>query len=131
MSKRDIRHLLVLRMEQLKVGTNDLPSVAKKKVVAATTLVSSMEAFPTTRLALQLEVPMAAANILRWKVGEECWNSGLDGQLEAVATSIHLKAVVASIQQEVAVAATSEAIRLRVTLPTTSRVLGVYENPVR
>jgi hypothetical protein len=57
--------LLVLQMEQLKVGTNDLPSVAKKKVVAATTSVSSMEAFPTTGLALQLEVPMAAANILR------------------------------------------------------------------
>jgi hypothetical protein len=118
-------------MEQLKVGTNDLPSVAKKKVVAATTLVSSMEAFPTTGLALQLEVPMAAANILHWNVGEECWNSGLDGQLEAVATSFHLKAVVASIQQEAAVAATSEAIRLQVTLPTTSRVLGVYENPIR
>jgi hypothetical protein len=44
-------------MEQLKVGTNDLPSVMKKKVVAAAASMSSTEAFPTTRLALQLEVP--------------------------------------------------------------------------
>jgi hypothetical protein len=47
MSKRDVQHLLVLRRKQLKVATNDLPSVAKKKVVAAMTLVSSTEAFPT------------------------------------------------------------------------------------
>jgi hypothetical protein len=39
-------------MEQLKVGINDLPSVVKKKVAAAATSVSSMEAFPTTGLAL-------------------------------------------------------------------------------
>jgi hypothetical protein len=47
MSKRDVQHLLVLRRKQLKVATNDLPSVAKKKVIAATMLVSSTEAFPT------------------------------------------------------------------------------------
>jgi hypothetical protein len=34
-SKEFVRHLLVLRMEQLNVGTNDLPSVVKKKVAAA------------------------------------------------------------------------------------------------
>jgi hypothetical protein len=97
-------------MEQLKVDTNDLPSIAKKKVAAATALVSSTEAFPTVGLALQVEVPtVAAASIPDWKVGEECWNSGLDGRLEAMA----------------AVAAMSE------TLPTTSWVLGLYENPVR
>jgi hypothetical protein len=39
-------------MEQLKVGTNDLLSVAKKKITVAAMLVSSMEAFPTVRLAL-------------------------------------------------------------------------------
>jgi hypothetical protein len=39
-------------MEQLKVSTNDLPSVAKKKVVAAVALMSSTKAFPTTGLAL-------------------------------------------------------------------------------
>jgi hypothetical protein len=38
-------------MELLKVGTNDLPSVAKKVAVAAVS-VSSMEAFPTVELAL-------------------------------------------------------------------------------
>jgi hypothetical protein len=60
-------------MEQLKVGTNDLPSVAKKKVAAIVALVSSMEAFPIARLALQLEVPTTAVtSIPRWKVGEEC-----------------------------------------------------------
>jgi hypothetical protein len=59
-------------MEQLKVGTNDLPSVAKKKVVVAATSVSSMEAFPMTGLALQLEMPTtAAASIPGRKVGEE------------------------------------------------------------
>jgi hypothetical protein len=52
-------------MEQLKVGTNDLLLVAKKKVVAATTSVSFMKAFHMVRIALQLEVPTATvANIL-------------------------------------------------------------------
>jgi hypothetical protein len=61
-------------------------------------------AFPTTGLTLQLEVPtVAAASIPSRKVGEECWNSGLDGRLEAMAASIQLEAVVA---------ATSEAARL-------------------
>jgi hypothetical protein len=60
-------------MQQLKVGTNDLSSVAKKNVVAATVSVSSTEAFPTVGLALQLEVSMvAAASIRSRKVGEEC-----------------------------------------------------------
>jgi hypothetical protein len=59
-------------MEQLKVGTNDLPSVAKKVTVAAM-LVSSMEVFPTVRLALQLEVPtVVVASISHRKVEEEC-----------------------------------------------------------
>jgi hypothetical protein len=49
-SKRDIRHLLILQMEQLKVGTNELPSVAKKKVTMAAASVSSTEAFPTVGL---------------------------------------------------------------------------------
>jgi hypothetical protein len=49
-------------------------------------------------LALQLEVlTVAAASILSRKVGEECWNSGLDGRLEAVVDNIHLVAVAASI----------------------------------
>jgi hypothetical protein len=56
----------------LKVGINILPSVAKKKVDATTLSVSSMEAFPMARLALQLEVPTAAATIPAPKVGEEC-----------------------------------------------------------
>jgi hypothetical protein len=55
------------------------------------------------------------------KVAEECWNSGSDGWLEAV---------VASIQLEAVVAATSEAAQLRETLPTSSRVFSLYENPV-
>jgi hypothetical protein len=60
-------------MEQLEVGTNDLPSVVKKKVVAVVALVSSTEAFPIVGLALQLEVPTAVvASILGRKVGEEC-----------------------------------------------------------
>jgi hypothetical protein len=131
MSKQDIRHLLVLRMEQLKVGTNDLPSVVKKKVIAATASVPSTEAFPTAGLALQLEVPtVAVASILGQKVGEEYWNSGLDGQVETVVANIHLKVVAASIQLEAAVASTLEAAWLRETLPMTSRVLGLYENPV-
>jgi hypothetical protein len=41
-------------MEQLKVGTNDLPSMVKKNVVAAVVSVSTMKAFPTVGLALQL-----------------------------------------------------------------------------
>jgi hypothetical protein len=116
-------------MEQLKVGTNDLPSVVKKKVVAVAASVSSTEVFPTTGLAFQLEVPTtAAASIRGQKVGEECWNSGLDGRLEAVAASITLKAMAASIHLEAA--ATSEAARLRETLPTASQVVGLYENPI-
>jgi hypothetical protein len=39
-------------MEKLKVDTNDLPSVAMKKVVVAATSVSSVEAFPTMGLDL-------------------------------------------------------------------------------
>jgi hypothetical protein len=59
-------------MEQLKVDTNDLPSVVKKKVIVAAASVSSTKAFPMAGLALQLEVPMAAAtaSILGQKVGE-------------------------------------------------------------
>jgi hypothetical protein len=103
-------------MEQLKVGTNNVPSVAKKKVAVVAASVSSTEVFPMAGLALQLEVPMAvASSIPSRKAGEECWNSSLDGRLEAVAVSIQLEAVVV---------ATSE------TLPTTSWVLGPYENPV-
>jgi hypothetical protein len=52
---------------------------------------------------------VAATSIHGRKVGEECWNSSLDGRLETVVTSIHLEAVAASIQLETAVAATSEA----------------------
>jgi hypothetical protein len=50
------------------------------------------------------------ASIRGRKVGEECWNSGLDGRLEAVVANIHLEAAVA----------TSEAARLLETLPTAS-----------
>jgi hypothetical protein len=124
MSKRDVRHLLILRMEQLKVGTNDLPLVVKKKVatIAVLMLVSSMEAFPMAGIALQLEVPMAAAaSIPGRKVREECWNSSLDGRLEKVVASNHMEAVAM---------ATSEAARLWETLPTASRVVDPYENPV-
>jgi hypothetical protein len=39
-------------MEQLKVGTNDLLSVVKKKVAIAAASVSSTEAFPMVGLAL-------------------------------------------------------------------------------
>jgi hypothetical protein len=63
-------------------------------------------------------------------VGEECWNSDLDGRLQVVATSIHLEVVVASIQSEVAVAATSKSARLRETRPMASLVLDPYENRV-
>jgi hypothetical protein len=60
-------------MEQLKVGTNDLPSVVKKKVAVATASVSSTKGFLTAGLDLQLEVPTAvAASIRGRKVGEEC-----------------------------------------------------------
>ncbi len=115
----------------MKGGTNVLPSVAKKKVDAAAALVSSMEAFPTAGLALQLEVPTAAAaSIPSRKVREECWNSGLDSRLETMAASIYLKVVVASIHLEAAVVATLEAAQLWKTLPTTSRVVGPYENHV-
>jgi hypothetical protein len=61
MSKWDVQYFLILRIEQLKVGTNDLPSVEKKKVAAVAASVSSMEAFPMAGLALQLEVPIAVA----------------------------------------------------------------------
>jgi hypothetical protein len=104
----------------LKVVTNDLPSVAKKKVIAASESGSSTEAFSTVGLALQLEVPTAVtASIPNRKVGEECWNSSLDGRLEAVPVSIQLEAEVMT---------TSEAARLQETLPTASRVLDPYEN---
>jgi hypothetical protein len=39
-------------MEQLKVGRNDLPSVAKNKVAVAAVSVLSIEAFPMAGLAL-------------------------------------------------------------------------------
>jgi hypothetical protein len=64
------------------------------------------------------------------KVREECCNSDLDGWLETVAASTHLKAVVASIHLEAVAVATSEAARLQETLPTTSQVLRPYENLV-
>jgi hypothetical protein len=41
-----------------------------------------------------------------------------------------VEAVVANMQLEAAVAATMKASRLLETLPTTSRVLNPYENPV-
>jgi hypothetical protein len=73
------------------VGTNDLQSVMKKKVIAATASVSSVEAIPMAGLGLQLEVPkVAVACIPCRKVGEECCNSGLEGRLEAVTASIQL-----------------------------------------
>jgi hypothetical protein len=101
-------------MEQLKVGTNDLPLVAKKKVTAAVVSVSSTEAFPTAGLALQLEVPtVAVTSIPSQKVEEESWNSSLDGWLEAAVDSIHLKAVVVSIQLEAEVAAMSKVAQLQ------------------
>jgi hypothetical protein len=54
-------------MEKLKVGTNKLPLVVKKKVDVAAVLVSSAEAFPTVGLALQLEVPLVAAASIHLK----------------------------------------------------------------
>jgi hypothetical protein len=81
--------------------------------------VSSTVAFSTPGLALQLEVPtVVVASIPGRKVGEEYWNSGLDGRLEAVAASIHLEA---------AMGATSEAAQLWETLPMASWVVGSYE----
>jgi hypothetical protein len=62
--------------------------VVKKNVVAATALVSSTEAFPTAGLALQLEVLTVMTSIPSLKVGEECWNPGLDGRLEVIAANI-------------------------------------------
>jgi hypothetical protein len=60
-------------MEQLKVGTNDLLSVVKKKVIVAAVSVSFTEVFPTVGLTLQLEMTtMAAARFPGRKVGEEC-----------------------------------------------------------
>jgi hypothetical protein len=97
-----------------------LSLVAKKKVAAATASVLSTEAFPMVVLALQLKVPMVVASIPSPKVGEECWNSGLDTRLKAVTASIHLEEV----------AATSESVQLRETLPMTSWVLDQYENSV-
>jgi hypothetical protein len=77
-------------------GTNVLPSVAKKKDAVAAASVSSTEAFPTVGLAFQLEVPTTATSICGPKVGEECWNSDLDGRLEA---SIQLEAAVAAMSK--------------------------------
>jgi hypothetical protein len=51
------------------------------------------------------------ASIPGRKVGEECWNFGLDGWLEVVM-------------------ATSEAAQLQKTLPMASQVLDPHENPV-
>jgi hypothetical protein len=52
------------------ICTNDLPSVVKKVVAVS---MSSTKAFPTVRLALQLEVPtMVAVSIPDQKMGEEC-----------------------------------------------------------
>jgi hypothetical protein len=96
----------------------DLPSVAKKKVIAV--LMSSTKAFPMVGLALQVEVPMMAVSIPGQKVGEECWNSSLDARLKTMMASIQLEAV----------AATSKSARLRETLLMTSRMLDPYESPV-
>jgi hypothetical protein len=93
--------------------------VVKKEVVVAS--MSSMEAFPTTGIALQLEVPMTTASISGPKVGEECWNSGLDARLEAVATNILVVVVVVT---------TSNSSRLWEILPMASWVLDLYENPI-
>jgi hypothetical protein len=72
-SKRVVPHFLILRKEQLNVGTNDLPSVVKKNVVVAAASVSSTEGFPMVGISLQQDVPMSAvANIPSRKVGEEC-----------------------------------------------------------
>jgi hypothetical protein len=67
MSKRDIRHLLVLRMEQLKVGTNDLPSVAKKKVAEVVASVLSMDAFSTGGLPSNWRWPRRRRRVSNWR----------------------------------------------------------------
>jgi hypothetical protein len=65
--------------------------VAKKKVTAAGMAGLSTEVLPIAGLAVQLEVPMVAVeSILGRKVGEECWNAGMNGRLEAVAACIQL-----------------------------------------
>jgi hypothetical protein len=119
-------------MKKLKVGTNDIPSVVKKKVTAAAMSVSSTEAFPTARLALQLEVPTAAAASIQLE--EECCNSDLDGRLEAVAASIQLEEVATNIQLEVAVVTNIQpeaaVVAMLETLFMASRVLGPYDNHI-
>jgi hypothetical protein len=96
--------------------------VGKKKVAVPAVSVSSTKVFPTVGLALHLEVPTTMAVSIRGrKVGEECWNCVLDDRLEVVIASIHLEATVT---------ATSKAARLWETLPTTSQVVGLCENPV-
>jgi hypothetical protein len=47
------------------IGTNDLPLVAKKKVIVAAMSGSSTEAFPMVGLILQLEVPVLALASIR------------------------------------------------------------------
>jgi hypothetical protein len=64
--------------------------VVKKKVVAAAASVSSTEAFSITELALHLEVPTEATSIPSLQVGEEYWNSSLNGRLEMVVACIKL-----------------------------------------
>jgi hypothetical protein len=71
-----------------------------------------------------------AASIPGPKVGEECWDSSLDGRLEPVVACIHLEVVAASIHLEAVVAATSNSAQLWETLPMASRVLDPYENPI-
>jgi hypothetical protein len=105
-----------------------LPSVTNKKVTVA--FVSSTEAFLMVGLALQLEVSTAATSIPGLKVGEECWNFGLDAWLEVMAVNIHLEAVVANIELEAVVVASSKSARLWETFPMTSLVLDPFENHV-
>jgi hypothetical protein len=52
---------------------------------------------PHGKASLQLEVPTMVARIPNPKVREECWNSGHDGWLEAVAASIQPQAAVAAM----------------------------------
>jgi hypothetical protein len=66
--------------------------MVQKKVVAVAASISSNEAFPTAELALQLEVLTTVVSISGPKVGNECWNSGMDDRLEVVVASIHLEA---------------------------------------
>jgi hypothetical protein len=105
-----------------------LPLVVKKNVSMMS--VSSTEAFPTMWLALQLEMPTTADSIPDPKMGGVCWNSGPDTRLDVVASSIHLLAVLASIQLVVVVVAASKFAQLQEILPKASRVLDPYENPV-